>query len=90
VSIPLPRNMNFVGRDQILQDIHSAVTSHRSKESDCIKCVVYGMGGVGKTQTILEYAYRYRPKFSSIFRVKANSYESAVESYCTIAPIIGL
>ena len=90
VSIPLPRNINFVGRDQILQDIHRTVTSHRFQGSDCIKYVVYGMGGVGKTQTILEYAYRYRNNFSSVFWVKANSYESAVESYCTIAQKIGL
>lgn len=90
ISIPLPRNMNFVGRDQIFQDIHTAVTSPRSQGSDCIKCIVHGMGGIGKTQVILEYAYRYRETFSSIFWVRANSYDSAVESYCTIAQQIGL
>ena len=89
-NIPLPRNINFVGRDQILQDIHRTATSHRFQGPDCVICVVYGMGGVGKTQTILEYAYRYRETFSYVFWVKANSYESAVESYCTIAQKIGL
>ena len=90
ISIPLPRNTNFVGRDQILQDIHGTFTPHISQVSDCIKCVVYGMGGVGKTQTILEYAFRYRKDFSSVFWVKANNYDSAVESYCAIAQKIGL
>ncbi|KIW56192.1 hypothetical protein, variant [Exophiala xenobiotica] len=85
VSIPMARNINFVGRDRILQDIHRAVTAHSFQGSDCIKYIVYGMGGIGKTQTILEYAYRYRKHFSSVFWVRANSYESAMESYITIA-----
>ncbi|ETI25584.1 hypothetical protein G647_02358 [Cladophialophora carrionii CBS 160.54] len=90
IHIPLPRNMNFVGRDQIVQDIHTAITSRQVQGFDCIRCAVYGMGGIGKTQTILEYAYRYRKVFSSVFWVKAHSYESAVKSYCTIAQKIGL
>jgi nucleoside phosphorylase len=90
ISLPSPRNTNFVGRDQILQKIHEEITSHRFQGSDCIQFPVYGMGGIGKTQTILEYAYRYRENFSSIFWVNANTYESAVASYFTIAQKIGL
>ncbi|KIW10231.1 hypothetical protein PV08_11192 [Exophiala spinifera] len=90
VSLPLPRNKNFVGRVQSLQEIHKKVNSCGFPRSSCVKCVVKGMGGIGKTQVILEYAYRYREDFSSVFWIRANSYESAVESYCTIAQKIGL
>jgi hypothetical protein len=85
LQLEFSRNINFVGRDDILQRIHESITSQRLKGPDRITFSIFEMDGIGKTQIIHEYAYRYRKEFSSISWVKANSYDSAVASYFTIA-----
>ena len=80
-SIPWPRNVHFVGRDQILQGNsigQSLRTGAVHPTALDISCMAWEV--LGKTQTILEYAYRYQKTFSSVLWVRANSYESAVES----------
>ncbi|CZR62563.1 uncharacterized protein PAC_12460 [Phialocephala subalpina] len=84
-QLEFSRNTNFVGRDEILQRIHESIMSQRRQASDPIKLSIIGMGGIGKTQIIQEYAYKHQREFSSVFWVKANSYDSAVNSYFTIA-----
>jgi hypothetical protein len=85
LQLEVSRNVNFVGREKPLQIIHEHITSQRLQGPDRITFSIFGMGGIGKTQIIQEYAYRYRKEFSSIFWVKANSYDSAVASYFSIA-----
>ncbi|KAF8468449.1 hypothetical protein BDZ91DRAFT_111539 [Kalaharituber pfeilii] len=40
---------------------------------DIIQVVLYGMGGVGKTQLALEYVYRHSGDYSSVFWINAAS-----------------
>ncbi|NBO66785.1 MAG: tetratricopeptide repeat protein, partial [Acidobacteria bacterium] len=49
-----------------------------------------GLGGVGKTQTALEYAYRYEEDYSFIFWVKAHTSESLSADYVSIAALLNL
>ena len=44
-----------------------------------------GMGEIGKTQTALEFAYRHRESYPFIFWVRANTRETLVEDYVSIA-----
>ena len=38
--------------------------------------VLYGLGGVGKTQIAIEYSYQHRADFDIIYWIRADSYES--------------
>ena len=74
-------NYTFVGRDDILKGLHDVLCSPQSKsQSDngarrelskhgcgpaC--CVLHGLGGIGKTQTALEFTYMYREDYDAIF-----------------------
>ena len=54
-SIDLHRNKKFFGRSTQLQEVDAFV--ERKCGSGMFQCAITGMGGVGKTQFALEYAY---------------------------------
>ena len=43
--------------------------------------VLYGLGGVGKTQIAIEYSYRHRTDFDIIYWLRADNYETLLSSY---------
>jgi len=73
-NVPHLRNPNFTGRGQLLSDLHSALASGRSAT---ITQAIGGLGGVGKTQLAIEYAYRYASDYSLVWWVRA---ETAADS----------
>jgi hypothetical protein len=52
----LRRNKNFTGRGDLLGKLKSALQSHQP-------VALHGLGGVGKTQLSIEYAYRYASEY---------------------------
>jgi len=73
-DVPLPRNLNFTGRDQMLRDLHSAALT-----------AISGLGGVGKTQLALEYAYRYASEYDRVFWLRAEEPTTLAFEYAHIA-----
>ena len=49
-----------------------------------------GLGGVGKTQIAVEYAYRYRDEYSAIFWVRAASRETLTTDFVSLAALLAL
>lgn len=64
------RNSFFTGRDKELGELHSTFMRATQGGDRCV-CTVNSMGGVGKSQLALEYAYRYRGDFKAIFWLPA-------------------
>ena len=77
------RNRFFTGRQDVLAEIHNALTQQG-------QAALSGLGGVGKTQTALEYAHRHSAEYDHAFWVKAGSRESLVSGYVTIAGLLKL
>ncbi|GAB7348809.1 hypothetical protein MBLNU459_g7526t2 [Dothideomycetes sp. NU459] len=81
--MPLPRDFNFVGREDTLHQIgHICDSSHGLR-----RAAIVGLGGVGKTAIAIEYAYRCReadPNLS-LFWVHASNTARFLESYTGIA-----
>ena len=50
---------NFVGRAKELEEIHAKLQNGQG----VIVCAVEGMGGVGKTELALQYAYQYQQEY---------------------------
>lgn len=61
------RNSSFTGREEDLHRLHAYVSGSRSTEESCSVVVIGGLGGIGKTQLALEYAYRHEEAFDSIW-----------------------
>ncbi|KAL9579363.1 MAG: hypothetical protein Q9212_005152 [Teloschistes hypoglaucus] len=80
--VPLSRNSKFVGREDILEDLEELLSQ---KRDGSIIAVLYGLGGVGKTQVALEYIYRIRSSSVSVFWVHGSSLSRFMESYKRIA-----
>ncbi len=69
---PYKRNPLFTGREQILQQLHTQFWSANLEMNIQALC---GLGGIGKTQIALEYAYRYRKDYQTVLCVRAISRE---------------
>ncbi|KAI1374708.1 hypothetical protein F4677DRAFT_455383 [Hypoxylon crocopeplum] len=82
-SIPFPRNNRFTGRGAILDQLEEKFVVRK----ECQKVAVVGLGGVGKTQVALQWAYWVKdnqPDYS-IFWVPAQSNGSFEQAYTGIA-----
>ncbi|MEI6426842.1 MAG: tetratricopeptide repeat protein, partial [Pseudanabaena sp. ELA607] len=63
---PIPDNVppsspNFVGRDKELKEIHAKLQTGQGVSV----CAVEGMGGLGKSELALQYAWRYRQEYAA-------------------------
>ena len=66
--MPHSRNLQFVGRSDVLASLHERLTSN--EDSRRVQ-VIFGLGGLGKTQTAIEFAYRHRDAFDLVWWIDA-------------------
>lgn len=81
------RNPLFTGRDDILQHLHDAFQTNELAASIQALC---GLGGIGKTQTALEYAYRYHDDYQVILWAGAGSRAVLVSDFLKIGHLLKL
>lgn len=88
LMIPFGRNPRFVGRRDEIQQLEELI----SMPDRLRKLAIIGLGGVGKTQVVLELAYRMwdRTAEFSIFWIQCTSYEAVEQACMTIAQVVGL
>ncbi len=88
-AMPYPRNPFFTGRDPLLEQLHQQLAhEHRVAFSQSI--VLSGLGGIGKTQTAIEYAYRHVHDCTAVFWIGAETAERLVSSFLTLAETLQL
>src|SRR5262249_50093666 len=88
-SVPLPRNSFFTGRQQVLEALHRQLgvgTTVALTQTAAIS----GLGGVGKTQIALQYAYRHALDYSAVFWISAETVESIITSLLQVAEVLHL
>ncbi len=85
-SVPYRRNPLFTGRAGILQRVHDLW----STDNAASLCALTGLGGMGKTQTAIEYAYRYRADYRAIVWVRAETVEALQVDLAALASALGL
>lgn len=81
------RNKNFTGRDDLLGELRSRVTG---EPTAVLAHAVHGMGGVGKTQLVIEYAYRYMGSYQVVWWIPADQVALVRSSLAALAPRLGL
>lgn len=72
----------FQGRGEVLSRIDEALEGPEGKLRSVL---IYGLGGVGKTQTALNYAHRNASKYDAIFWVRSETTLSINASMTNIA-----
>ena len=87
--VPSARNPYFTGRDEVLEALHAQLHIDRVialTQSSAL----HGLGGIGKTQIALEYAYRHALEYSGVFWISAEAEEQIIASFLRIAEVLGL
>jgi transcriptional regulator with XRE-family HTH domain len=82
--VPFQRNPFFTGREEILEALHAQLDIDQPLALTHASAL-HGLGGMGKTQIALEYAYRYALEYSAVFWIEAETGESIISSLVRIA-----
>lgn len=93
VHRPYRRNPFFTGREESLQRLrtHLVATGPGDSAAAITQAAgISGLGGVGKTQTALEYAYRYADSYRAVLWVQAEDATVLRQSLMGIAGKLGL
>jgi len=86
-NVPFSRNPNFAGRNQLLEDVASSLANGRPV---ALMQAIHGLGGVGKRQIAIEFAYRQEAEYDAVFWVPAQSPAALREGLAALAHEIGL
>ncbi len=88
--MPYRRNAFFTGRDDILQQLRYTLLTQQSSPVPRLPLALSGLGGVGKSQIALEYAYRYREHYHTVLWLHAASYQDLVADITAVADLLDL
>ncbi|MFC5754552.1 FxSxx-COOH system tetratricopeptide repeat protein [Actinomadura rugatobispora] len=82
-----PRNKNFTGRKELLGRLHDGIAG---QVTAVVPHALHGLGGVGKTQMAVEYAYRFRSEYDVVWWIPADQPVLVRSSLASLAPSLGL
>jgi len=88
-SVPYPRNPYFTGRADLLDVLHAQLGGEQAVALTQ-SAALHGLGGVGKTQVALEYAYRYALDYRAVCWMAAETDASITSSLLSIAETLAL
>ncbi|SNQ45760.1 putative ATP /GTP-binding protein [Frankia canadensis] len=80
------RNRHFTGRDELLARLHTSLMANNL----VAVTAMHGMGGVGKSQLAIEYAYRNLDDYSLVLWVDAEQTGLIAEKIAALADVVGL
>src|ERR1035441_3328741 len=84
MNLPL-RNAAFTGRDGLLDQLALQL---RGNEPAVV--AAHGLGGVGKSQLVLEYAHRHRGDYALVWWLRGESRLTVITDLTGLAPALGL
>jgi tetratricopeptide (TPR) repeat protein/DNA-binding XRE family transcriptional regulator len=84
-NVPFQRNPYFTGYGEVIEDLHRRLSAE--KEGVAIE-TISGLGGIGKTQLMLEYAYRKRDNYQAVLWLRADKQELLEEDLAQAAKLL--
>ena len=88
-TLPFRRNPFFTGREDLLSRLHEQLT-HSQTAALTQAQAINGLGGVGKTQTAVEYAHRYRDEYQAVLWAGAETRISLLADFGKLAAALQL
>jgi tetratricopeptide (TPR) repeat protein len=87
-SVPFQRNPYFTGREDVLAEIADRLD--KGGRAALGQAAICGLGGIGKTQTAVEFAYRHRDNYRAVFFVRAEKPGEILSGFAGIANLVGI
>nr|WSY53957.1 FxSxx-COOH system tetratricopeptide repeat protein [Streptomyces sp. NBC_00886] len=82
------RNLSFTGRGPLLERLRDHFTA--GPTATVPSQALYGLGGMGKTQTALEYAHRYKSAYDAVWWMNAAQPGLIRSALADLAPYLDL
>ena len=88
-TVPFMRNPFFTGREPLLTLLHERLST--SRMAALIQAqALFGLGGIGKTQTAAEYAFRYGDEYDHVFWMWAATQDTLDADFVKLAQLLDL
>jgi tetratricopeptide (TPR) repeat protein len=88
-NVPYPRNIFFTGREDLLTTLEYTLNTDQPAALSQPQAMS-GLGGVGKTQLAVEYAYRHMQDYEAVFWVSAANRETLIAGFVILADLLQL
>lgn len=86
-NLPFIRNSFFSSREDILESIHINFETYEDRQ---IIQILSGVGGVGKTQIAIEYAYSFLDYYPLIWWIKSETKQGIIDSFMELGRNLGI
>ncbi|MET9385899.1 FxSxx-COOH system tetratricopeptide repeat protein [Streptomyces sp. NPDC002928] len=87
VNVPL-RNTSFVGRQALLRDVEEQLAAQDT--AAVLPHALHGLGGVGKSQLVLEYIYTHQHDYKVVCWIPAERESLILAALATLAAQLGV
>jgi len=88
-NLPFNPNPFFTGRDKMLDNLHVAL-QQKATAAITQPQAVHGLGGVGKTQLAIEYAWKFQADYDAAFWAGASSSAELHARIAMLATVLNL
>jgi tetratricopeptide (TPR) repeat protein len=76
-TVPHQRDMFFTGRDEVFRSLRELLIPGSTM---ALTQAISGLGGIGKTHTAVEYAYRFHRDYEAVLWLQADSWETLISA----------
>jgi tetratricopeptide (TPR) repeat protein len=88
-AVPL-RNPDFVGREALLEQLRVRLLESGEQATAVLPEALHGMGGVGKSQTVVEYIYRHASEYDIVWWIPSEHPTTIRSSFVDLAKRMGV